>query len=251
MQISWSTLVVQAINFLVLVWLLQRFLYKPVQDVIAKRRQLSLAATSEAERTKADAEAAKVRYEHALASIETERQAALESARSEIAKERQKVLDEARAASERDRADAKRAIDEERASAREALKVETVDLAVQLASTMLSDFAEEVPNAAVLSRLKAELAALSTAERERLDQEIKANSARVEIVTARALSADEQIDWRARIEQALGQPIKATFGCDPAIISGSVLRLPHTVIRVTWAEQLSAARATLLRGDDG
>lgn len=251
MQFSWSTLVIQVINFLLLVWLLQRFLYKPVQDVIAKRRQLSLAAASEAEGAKADADAAKQRYERALDSIEAERHAALEIARSEIAKESQKVLDEARAASEKERADAKRTIDEERASAREALKAETVDLAVRLAGTMLADFAGDVPNAAVLSRLKAELAALSPAERQRFDQEIKANGAHVEIVTAHVLGSNEQNKWRDQLEQSLGQPIEATFENDPDIIAGCVLRLPHTVIRVTWAEQLASARQALLRGDDG
>jgi F-type H+-transporting ATPase subunit b len=251
MQISWWTLVIQGINFLVLVWLLQRFLYKPVQDVIEKRRQLGLAAACEAERAKTNADAAQQRYQQALDGIETERRAALETARSEIATERSKVLEEARIAGERDRADAKKAIEQERVSAREALKAETIDLAVRLAGTLLADFADEIPSATVLSRLETELASLPPAERERLKQEVGANGAEVEIVTAHALSSNEQSEWRGRIEKALGQPIQATFGCDPDIIAGCALRLPHTVIRATWAEQLSSARQALLRGEDG
>jgi F-type H+-transporting ATPase subunit b len=250
MQISWWTLVIQGINFLVLVWLLQRFLYKPVQDVIEKRRRLSLAAADQAEQAKVEADAARQRYERAIADIETERQAALESARSSVAAERDEILEKARNAAVKDRAAAERAIQDEKVSAREALKVETVDLALRLARTMLADFAQQVPNDALLSRLESELAKLPADERQRLDEEIRANGARVEIITGRSLSTQEQNDWRARIEKALGQPIHTSFGSDPDIIAGTVLRLPHTVIRATWADQLSSARDVLLRGGD-
>ena len=38
MELSWSTFILEAINFLVLVWILKRFLYKPVLDVIERRK---------------------------------------------------------------------------------------------------------------------------------------------------------------------------------------------------------------------
>ena len=39
MLIDWFTVVAQLINFLVLVWLLQRFLFKPVKAIVAKRKE--------------------------------------------------------------------------------------------------------------------------------------------------------------------------------------------------------------------
>ena len=39
MQIDWMTLVLEIINFLVLVWILKRFLYKPVMEAIAARQR--------------------------------------------------------------------------------------------------------------------------------------------------------------------------------------------------------------------
>ena len=38
MELTWSTFILEIINFLILVWILKRFLYKPVMDAIAKRR---------------------------------------------------------------------------------------------------------------------------------------------------------------------------------------------------------------------
>lgn len=38
MRIDWSTLALQTVNVVVLVWLLSRFLFRPVSDIIAKRQ---------------------------------------------------------------------------------------------------------------------------------------------------------------------------------------------------------------------
>ena len=39
MKIDWWTLGLQAVNVLILVWLLSRFLFKPVAAIIAERQQ--------------------------------------------------------------------------------------------------------------------------------------------------------------------------------------------------------------------
>ena len=40
MRFDWTTLLLQTVNLLVLVWLLQRFLFRPVMAIIAERRRL-------------------------------------------------------------------------------------------------------------------------------------------------------------------------------------------------------------------
>ena len=45
MPIDWFTVVAQAINFLILVWLLKRFLYKPILHAIDEREK-GIAANS-------------------------------------------------------------------------------------------------------------------------------------------------------------------------------------------------------------
>ena len=39
MLIDWFTVVAQVVNFLILVWLLKRFLYKPILDAIDAREK--------------------------------------------------------------------------------------------------------------------------------------------------------------------------------------------------------------------
>ena len=42
MQFDWTTFVLEVLNFLVLLWILKRFLYQPVLDVLDARQALSL-----------------------------------------------------------------------------------------------------------------------------------------------------------------------------------------------------------------
>ena len=56
MEINWFTVIAQVINFLILVWLLKRFLYKPVLNAIAEREKKIAAQLSDAEVKKAEAQ---------------------------------------------------------------------------------------------------------------------------------------------------------------------------------------------------
>ena len=63
MELSWSTFVLEIINFLVLVWILKRFLYKPVMDVIARRREEIEKTRAEAAQLQTDAQNLQQQYE--------------------------------------------------------------------------------------------------------------------------------------------------------------------------------------------
>jgi len=84
LELNWSTFLLEILNFLVLVWILKRFLYKPVLDVIARRRAAIENKLAEAEQLRTDAEALKDQYENRLSSWQQERQKAIDELRHEI-----------------------------------------------------------------------------------------------------------------------------------------------------------------------
>ncbi|MCG6976835.1 MAG: F0F1 ATP synthase subunit delta [Acidiferrobacterales bacterium] len=88
MELSWSTFVLEIINFLVLVWILKRFLYKPVLEVIARRRADIDSTLADAKNAQEEADALKVKYEGRLAEWDNERKQARESLDQEIEQER-------------------------------------------------------------------------------------------------------------------------------------------------------------------
>jgi F-type H+-transporting ATPase subunit b len=100
MLIDWFTVGAQALNFLVLVWLMKRFLYKPILDAINARETLVAKQLAEAS-TKMD-EAQRQRDEFARKNEDLDRQrvALIARATDEADAERRRLLDEGRRAAE-------------------------------------------------------------------------------------------------------------------------------------------------------
>ncbi|HEX7126900.1 MAG TPA: F0F1 ATP synthase subunit B [Thermodesulfobacteriota bacterium] len=113
MRVDWVTVLAQIVNFLVLVWLLARFLYGPIVRAMKRREAEVAARLAEAEAKGRAAERAARRHEEALE--------ALEAART-------RLMDEARAAAERLgrqlEADLRREVEETRARWRAQLEEE-------------------------------------------------------------------------------------------------------------------------------
>ena len=103
MELSWSTFVLEIINFLVLVWILKRFLYKPVLDVIARRRAGIEKTLTDAEDLHADADRLQEQYESRLADWDQERQQAREALTRELGAERARKMAELQTALEQER----------------------------------------------------------------------------------------------------------------------------------------------------
>ena len=96
MLINWFTVVAQAINFLILVWLLKRFLYKPILHAIDEREKGIATQLAQAEAKKAEAQKDRDDFQHKNEAFDQERAALLKKATDEANSERQRLIDEAR-----------------------------------------------------------------------------------------------------------------------------------------------------------
>ncbi len=104
MSIDWITVAAQIANFLVLVWLLKRFLYRPILDGIdARERQIS-ERMAEAGRIREHAEAVQAEHEAEIAKLKASRESVMGEVREEAEKERDALLSNARARLEREQA---------------------------------------------------------------------------------------------------------------------------------------------------
>jgi F-type H+-transporting ATPase subunit b len=93
MGLDWSTFVLEIVNFLVLVWILKRFLYRPVLAVLAERRSRVEQVLAEARAAEERAGALKNQFESRLADWEQEKTAARERLAAELALERERHLE--------------------------------------------------------------------------------------------------------------------------------------------------------------
>src|ERR1700690_348115 len=98
MLADWFTIVAQALNFLILVWLMKRFLYEPVLDAIDEREKRIATELANADAKKAEAQKEHDEFQHKNAEFDQQRAALLSKATGGAEAERQRLLDEARKA---------------------------------------------------------------------------------------------------------------------------------------------------------
>ena len=100
MLIDWFTVGAQALNFVILVWLMRRFLYKPILDAIDAREKKIAAELADAAAKKAEAKKERDEFQHKNEEFDQQRAALLSKATDEAKAERQRLLDEARKAAD-------------------------------------------------------------------------------------------------------------------------------------------------------
>jgi F-type H+-transporting ATPase subunit b len=245
MQIDWWTLGLQALNFLILVWLLWRFLYKPVRAVIDKRKELAEQAFIEAGKKEQEAEEARQHFEQELARQADERQKLLNLTHKQLESERTGIMKEARQEAHKLIEAARETITKERQTALKQLRSEVVELAVDLASTLMQEGGSKLSSETALEQLETQLKSLPPNDLDRLMDDLRADDANLVIVTATPLDSEDQSRWRQRFMDCLGDYSNLGFATDPGILGGAELHLPHSVLRCTWAGQLQKAKELL------
>jgi len=100
MLIDWFTVAAQALNFLILVWLLKHFLYQPILDAIDARERRIATELADADAKKAEAQQERDEFQHKNEAFDRQRAELLSQATEEAKTERQRLLDEARQAAD-------------------------------------------------------------------------------------------------------------------------------------------------------
>src|SRR5476649_830687 len=98
MLIDWFTVGAQALNFLILVWLMRRFLYQPILAAIDTREKKIAAELADAAAKKAEAKQDRDEFQHKNEEFDQQRAALLTQATDAAKTERQRLFDEARQA---------------------------------------------------------------------------------------------------------------------------------------------------------
>ena len=100
MLIDWFTVGAQALNFVILVWLMKHFLYKPILNAIDTREKRIATELADADAKKAEAQKDRDEFQHKNEEFDQQRAALLSQATSEAKAERQRLLEEARQAAD-------------------------------------------------------------------------------------------------------------------------------------------------------
>jgi F-type H+-transporting ATPase subunit b len=246
MHIDWWTLALQTVNVLVLVWILARFFFRPVVDIVAKRREaakklLADAAAARQEAANARADANKLRAE-----IDTARDRLIAEARMSAQMEKANLLAQSSQEVAKLRSEAEALITRDRIAAEQAIIARARELSVEIARRLLERLPSRLALSAFLDELCRELSALPSKARESFTSAAAAGQA-VEVVTAAALTEEETEQARAALKVAFGAELSFEFRADPSLIAGVELRSRNTILSNSWRADLDRIRGELNR----
>jgi F-type H+-transporting ATPase subunit b len=220
MLIDWFTVGAQALNFLVLVWLLKRYLYKPILDAVDARERRIAAGLADAEAKMAQARQQRDEFEQKNQDFARQRGALLSQAADEAKAERQRLLEEARAAADAMAAQRQQALRNEARSLDQGVRRSTREEVFAVARKTLTDLAgtdlEERVGQVFANRLRA----LDGPSRARLAAALRTAGEPARIRSAFKLSAQQRMVLQEALDETFSPGIVLRFEADPELISG-------------------------------
>ena len=249
MQIDWLTLAFQTVNVLVLIWILSRFFFRPVANIVARRQEeannlLANAAAARQDAANSRADADKIRAE-----ISAERDQLIAEARKSAKTEKDKLLAQTSQEIAKLRSEAKTAIAQDRSTAEQAIIARASELSLEIAQRLLGRLPSKLSLSAFLDGLCQEVRTLPSEARKSFTSATAADHA-LEVVTATPLSEEETGHVRDALKAAFGSELPFEFRADPTLISGIELHSHHAVVRNSWRADLDRIREELGRDEN-
>jgi len=243
MRIDWWTLALQTVNVLVLIWLLARFFFRPVADIVAKRQEQANKLLSDAAAARREAEDVRADADKMRAEIAAERDRLTAEARKAARAENDNLLAQAAQEVAKLRSEADAAIARDRAAAEQAVIGRASELSADIARRLLERLGAKVALSAFLDGLCQELRALPAEASEGF--KAAAADQPVEVVTATPLSNAAEERVRAALREVFGASPPTAFHSDAGVIAGIELHGRNTIVRNSWRADLDRIRVEL------
>ena len=241
MTIDWWTLGIQAVNVIILVWLLARFFWRPVAAMIEQRRATARQIMIEAETKLRQATDALAEIERTRAGFEKERETIIAAAHEAAEQGRISLLASAAKEAAALQVSARTVIEKEQSAAEHAWAERANRLAVEIAGHLVARLNGAAVNTAFLDWLLREIRNLPDPVR----NAVAANGVTLEAISATPIEPADQEHYCTLIGNAFGVRPQISFKVDPALIAGLELHGPHLVINNSWRADLANILADL------
>ena len=173
MLIDWFTVIAQLINFIILVFLLKRFLYQPILSTMEKRQKYIESQWQEAERHREKAKQEASSYRRQRQQLNERRNALMSEAKEKAEHHRQTLVKNARDEVDQIREKWHASVRRKQRLFFDRLQQKVSEQIVEVTRKILSDLAEISLEQQVVSRFIENLQKLENSERERMDQALE------------------------------------------------------------------------------
>lgn len=246
MIIDWFTIGAQALNFLILVWLMKRFLYKPIVNAIDAREERIAAELREADANKAEARKERDEFRQKNEEFDQQRATLLSKATDEVKEERLRLLDEARQAADVLAAKRMETLRNDARNLSQAISRQTQQEVFAIARKALTDLAETNLEERLGEVFTRRLREMDGPAKEGLAEALKTASGPALVRSAFDLPAEQRKVIQNALNETFSAEIHIRFETAPDLISG--IELTTNGQKVAWS--IADYLASLEKGVD-
>jgi len=206
MHVDWFVLFAQLVNFLLLIYLLKRFLYTRIIQAMNEREAKITARFEEAERLKREAEEAARTYQEKNLSLQGQAEKMLNEAREAANRRRKELMDQAREDVDSIRQRWYETVLQEKASFLESLRQRTGKQVYAIARQVLADLADTAIEQKMIDVLTERIRSLDPDEREKIRSALEDSGEGVIVQSAFTLAPEDRQRLAAAIRELTGKP---------------------------------------------
>ena len=240
MLIDWFTVGAQALNFIILVWLLKHFLYKPILNAIDSREKRIAAELADANAKKAEAQKDRDEFQEKNKVFDEQRAALLGKATDEANAERGRIVGDAHKEADSVRANQEKTLRNDLASLGSEITRKASEEVFGIARKALTDLAtvslEERMGEVFTRRLRQ----MDGKAKETLASAIRASSDPVVVRSAFAMPADQRAAIQNALNETFSSEVRVRFETATGTLCGVELSANGQKVGWSIAEYLGS-----------
>jgi len=233
MLIDWFTVIAQAVNFLVLVWLLKRFLYKPILDAIDAREKKIAETIAEAAETKQAAEMQRDEFERKNQQFNDDRNKLVLEMKEEINVNREKLLHDAHQSAEAISTKRIESMQRSQKTLADEIARQTQDQVFAIARKTLRDLADTSLEERITQAFTRQLRDMNDSTKQDLADALTKSAESVRVRSSFELTEEQQNAIRQAVKEISAAETPVHFEVAPNAIAG--IELTSSGRRIAWS----------------
>jgi F-type H+-transporting ATPase subunit b len=237
-QLNWTTFLLEIVNFLILIWILKRFLYKPVLEAIARRKVAIDKTLTDAKARQDEARTLEEQYRNRLAAWENEKTQLRTKLQEEMNAQRGKMttaLDES-LAQERER---QRAVEQRRIEELERqVEEESRTKGAQFTARLLTRLASPDLEAKIVDLVLEEISVLPPEQAKAIKAAARNGGRQVRTTSAFPLAATQRGAISQKLRTALDDQVTVDFREDSGLLAGLRIGVGPWVLHANIEDEL-------------
>lgn len=230
MELNWATYLLEILNFLILVWILKRFLYKPVLEAIARRQSAVASVLSDAKAKEEAARTLEQQYRNRLADWDNEKEKMRAGVNEDMSRVREQMM-----------AALRKALDEEREKALAAAARESAERKRQLAAEAAlkgTQFTARLLERLACPELEAKIVELVLDDIPKAAGEQFHDSSDAKVTSAYLLNGTQQKAITEKLQTLVANHVKPEFRQDCRLLAGLRISIGPWILNANLQDEL-------------